>query len=193
MPRSMRLRTHNKFARTVWTVSVLLFVMSNLLLSGCRRVLIDNELMLLDGIHIEKRTQLPFSGTYIDYGDDQIPDHIFDLRDGRRDGLRIEYYPDGVVKQMDSYRDDSLEGPATFFYPDGQRRLDTYFKFGLEEGLREEWYPSGLRKSTTQMQEGKKHGFHRQWNEAGQPLPVELYENGKPSEPEQNLPLINDD
>lgn len=99
----------------------------------------------------------PYTGTYLEYGEDGLLVRKLQLLDGRFNGENTVYFDNGSVKEIQSY------------------------KAGLMDGTWITYNASGVKTAQAGYRNGKKHGAWLIWNDQGVLMFEMYYDDGKRS------------
>ena len=80
---------------------------------------------------------------------------LYQLKDGKQDGLTTIWYENGQKKAEGNYKDGKEEGLVTFWYANGTKEKEGNFKDGKHDGLATDWYENGQKKAEGNMSYGK--------------------------------------
>ncbi len=83
-------------------------------------------------------------------------------------GSMVEYYDNEVLKSRTSVIDGQLEGLSEGWHPNGQLQVREHFKANVSHGLRLKWSENGTKVSESNIENGEHHGLFRRWHENGQ-------------------------
>jgi len=77
-----------------------------------------NDLVLRDGIHYKKFSDVPFTGKVTGKTQESFRTEG-SFKDGKKDGRWVSYYPDGRLFYKGTYKDDKKDGPWVGYWIDG--------------------------------------------------------------------------
>jgi len=80
---------------------------------------------------------------------------LYQLKDGKQDGLTTGWYENGQKKAEVNFKDGQPEGLATFWYENGEKEKEGNYKDGEVDGLLTIWYENGTKKAEVNMSDGK--------------------------------------
>ena len=80
---------------------------------------------------------------------------LYQLKDGKQDGLTIGWYENGQKKAEVNYKDGKQDGLTTIWYENGQKKAEGNYKDGKEDGLVTFWYENGQKKDESNWRDGK--------------------------------------
>ena len=86
-----------------------------------------NDLMVRDGLHYKKITDVPFTGNV-------TGNYQGSFRNGKEDGPWVSYYDNGQLWFKGNYKDGKKDGPWVFYLKYGQLFYKGTFKDGKKDG-----------------------------------------------------------
>jgi antitoxin component YwqK of YwqJK toxin-antitoxin module len=93
---------------------------------------------------------------------------LYQLKDGKQDGLTTGWYENGEKKAEVNFKDGKQDGLTTKWYENGQKQDEGNWKDGKQDGLTTGWYENGEKKAEVNFKDGKQDGLTTKWYENGQ-------------------------
>ena len=110
-----------------------------------------DDLVVRDGIHYKKFSDVPFTGKVT--GNTQGS-----FKDGKEDGPWVGYHDNGRVREKGTYKDGKPDGPYVSYNDNGQLLLKGTFKDGKAEGPWVYYHDNGQLWSKGTYKDGKIDG-----------------------------------
>ena len=104
---------------------------------------------------------------------------LYQLKDGKQDGLFTYFYENGQKRSEANYKNGKIDGLSTYWYENRQKRQQHSWKDGKQDGLSTYWYENGQKKEQDSWKNGKQDGLFTSWYENGQKRSEANYKNGK--------------
>jgi antitoxin component YwqK of YwqJK toxin-antitoxin module len=171
---------------------LVIFIVS---LFGCTQTVNEEEVRKLAGLTLLKSTEEPFTGTVLEYYNNEQKKEERNYKDGKLHGTWTEWYENGKILAKGEFTEG--EGIWTMFYENGQKKMQIiqldkgdgetrWHENGKREYHREgvferwyEYYPNGQQREISSMIEGKPNGTWTKWYENGQKKSEVNFKGGK--------------
>jgi hypothetical protein len=85
------------------------------------------DLVITDGLHYKKFTEVPFTGKVTGQYQGRI-------KDGKKHGPWVSYHDNGRIEEKGTYKDEKLDGPWVWYYDNGQLLGKGTYKDGERDG-----------------------------------------------------------
>jgi antitoxin component YwqK of YwqJK toxin-antitoxin module len=104
---------------------------------------------------------------------------LYQLKDGKKDGLFTSWHENGQKDGQHSWKDGKQDGLSTYWYENGQKRSEANFKEGKIDGLSTYWYENRQKRQQHSWKDGKQEGLSTYWYENGQKKEQDSWKDGK--------------
>ena len=104
---------------------------------------------------------------------------LYQLKDGKKDGLFTSWYENGQKDGQHNWKDGKQDGLCTYWYENGQKRSEANFKDGELDGLATGWYENGIKKEESNWKNDKEDGLATGWYENGRKKKEGNHKDGK--------------
>lgn len=128
-------------------------------ITGCRPVVLETELVETNGTVRYIEDNQPFTGFAVDRT--RCPGSLSFFDQWKRMGC---------PSSMRLYKNGILDGPAKFWYADGTLKEERYYKNGLLHGVQKQYYPNGRIKARFNCIDGVRSGKEKVWDSDGNRL-----------------------
>src|SRR5687768_6254761 len=143
-------------------LTFLLFIFSCSVTFGQKNI---NDLQNKGGTWFAKGSEIPYTGTFVEYFGNGSLQGTGAFKKGLPDGLRVQYYEN--KKSETTYSSGVKDGPSTDYHENGKISQEGIYKAGKTEGSWKIYYPGGQLKAVLTFVKGVEKGDYFEYSEAG--------------------------
>lgn len=132
------------------------------------------ELNTEDGLYYKDKKI--FTGQYKTFDQSGIMTNLYNIVDGKLDGLSFVYHENGNKKEQQSYKNGQKDGQWITWNMEGSTTGIAIYNNGKKDGCWIIWDDNGTKRYEMNYKDGQKVGKWLMWNEKGELISTKEYE-----------------